>query len=139
MMHVLCPCCILCSPALLTERLTPLGVCDDAGAAYVYKTYDSGEKWEEKAKLLASDGAGNDEFGVSVSVHNDMIVVGAYWDNNSGGINAGEGRGQSADNIMLYQLIYHLMPCGMLILYRRSVCIPIPKHPHLTAVRCSIG
>ena len=60
----------------------------------MYKTYDSGVTWEEKAKLLASDGAGGDEFGISVAVHNDMIVVGAYLDDNSGGTDAGEGRSQ---------------------------------------------
>ena len=60
----------------------------------MHKTYDSGETWEEKAKLLASDGAGNDEFGWSVSVHNHTIVVGARLDNNSGGTDAGEGRSQ---------------------------------------------
>ena len=55
----------------------------------MYKTDDSRETWEEKAKLLASDGAVNDEFGYSVAVHFDMIVVGAHRDNNSGGTAAG--------------------------------------------------
>ena len=78
-------------PPLYCELIS---VCDDAGAAYVYKTYDSGETWEEKAKLLASDGAASDAFGWSVAVHNDTIVVGAFWDNNNGGTNAGDGQGQ---------------------------------------------
>ena len=59
----------------------------------MFKTYDSGETWEEKAKLLASDRAGGDEFGYSVSVHGDTIVVGAWYNDNSAGTNAGEGLG----------------------------------------------
>ena len=50
----------------------------------MYKTCDSGVTWEEKAKLLASDGAGGDHFGISVAVHNNTIVVGAHGDDDKG-------------------------------------------------------
>ena len=46
------------------------------GAAYVF-TKVSGV-WSQKAKLTASDGAGNDEFGISVAVDGDTVVVGAH-------------------------------------------------------------
>lgn len=46
-----------------------------AGAAYVFR-YD-GADWVEEAKLIASDAAPYDYFGQSVSVHGDVIVVGA--------------------------------------------------------------
>ncbi|MCK4342885.1 MAG: hypothetical protein KAY37_14320 [Phycisphaerae bacterium] len=55
----------------------------DAGTAYVFQ-YD-GSNWVEVAKLLATDGAVGDWFGVSVSISGDVIVVGASGDNNSTG------------------------------------------------------
>ncbi len=52
---------------------------NDEGAAYVF-TRDSGI-WGQKAKLTASDAAENDEFGISVAVHGETVVVGAHLDN----------------------------------------------------------
>ena len=54
----------------------------DSGSAYVYR-FD-GTKWVEEAKLLASDGAACDYFGVSVSVSGDVAVVGADGDDDNG-------------------------------------------------------
>ena len=55
------------------------GVAADAGAAYVFVMPAS--EWSgdlvETAKLIASDGAFLDEFGVSVGIDADTIVVGA--------------------------------------------------------------
>ncbi len=48
------------------------------GAAYVFTWNSSNSKWEQKAKLTASDAAANDEFGISVAVDGDIIVVGAH-------------------------------------------------------------
>ena len=45
------------------------------GAAYVYKL--SGTNWVQVAKLVASDGAAGDIFGVSVAISGPTIVVGA--------------------------------------------------------------
>jgi len=53
-----------------------------SGSAYVYR-YD-GYGWTEEAKLLASDGEPSDQFGSSVSIDSDVIVVGAHWDNENG-------------------------------------------------------
>jgi uncharacterized repeat protein (TIGR01451 family) len=50
----------------------------DAGSAYVFVR--SGTTWTEQQKLLASDGAADDNFGRSVSVSGDTAVVGAYHD-----------------------------------------------------------
>ncbi len=62
---------------------------DNKGSAYVYTKPESG--WidiTEAAKLEASDGLLDDYFGYSVSISEDVIVVGAYGDddfgNNSG-------------------------------------------------------
>ncbi|HEX2621529.1 MAG TPA: FG-GAP repeat protein [Phototrophicaceae bacterium] len=46
------------------------------GAAYVY-VWD-GSAWREQAKLVASDAAQNDYFGLSVAVSGDTAVIGAY-------------------------------------------------------------
>jgi len=52
----------------------------DSGSAYVYR-YDSvSGTWAQEQKLLASDGSSSDYFGGSVSVSNDVAVVGASWD-----------------------------------------------------------
>ena len=55
----------------------------DSGAAYVFTKPESGG-WAdatETAKLTASDGAANDELGISVSVHDETVVVGAHLEN----------------------------------------------------------
>ncbi|KAL7447655.1 hypothetical protein ACHAXS_000044, partial [Conticribra weissflogii] len=44
----------------------------------------SGTAWTQEAKLVASDGAASDYFGVSVSINGDSIVVGAYLDDDKG-------------------------------------------------------
>jgi hypothetical protein len=48
---------------------------DSAGAAYVFR-FD-GVDWVEQAKLMASDGFDYEEFGASVAINIDTIVVGA--------------------------------------------------------------
>ena len=53
-----------------------------SGSVYVYKR-ESGA-WSRIAKLKASDGATNDEFGISVAVDGDTVVVGAHWDDDNG-------------------------------------------------------
>ena len=47
----------------------------DPGAAYIFK-FD-GINWVEEAKLIASDGEQFDQFGESVSINGDLVVVGA--------------------------------------------------------------
>ena len=47
------------------------------GAGYVFLR--SGETWTEEQKLAASDGAAFDNFGNSVSIAGDHVLVGAPW------------------------------------------------------------
>ena len=47
------------------------------GAAYVFA--DTGGTWSETQKLVASDGAANDEFSVSIAVANDIALVGTPY------------------------------------------------------------
>ena len=55
---------------------------DGTGSAYVFKR--SGTSWAQEAKLLASDGAAGDFFGLPVSISGDYAVVGAHDDDNNG-------------------------------------------------------
>ncbi|MCB1583684.1 MAG: FG-GAP repeat protein [Xanthomonadales bacterium] len=54
----------------------------DSGAAYVFEV--AGEVWTQTAKLVPSDGAGNDWFGWSVSLSNNRALIGAIWDDEKG-------------------------------------------------------
>jgi hypothetical protein len=53
-----------------------------SGAVYVF-TYD-GTSWAEQAKLTASDAEAADNFGLSVSVSGDSVVVGSPYDDDAG-------------------------------------------------------
>ncbi|MFQ6092897.1 MAG: LamG-like jellyroll fold domain-containing protein, partial [bacterium] len=55
---------------------------DASGSAYIFKR--SGTSWSQQAKLTASDGAGGDEFGISVSISGDYAIVGARSDDDKG-------------------------------------------------------
>lgn len=52
-----------------------------SGAAYIYNLSTG----DQVAKLLPNDGAANDWFGLSVAVSNNIVVVGAYGDDDNGG------------------------------------------------------
>ena len=52
-----------------------------SGSAYVYDW--NGSVWLE-TKITASDGTVNDNFGISVSIDQDRIVIGAYGDDDNG-------------------------------------------------------
>jgi hypothetical protein len=59
----------------------------DEGSAYVFQSSDrSGNKWTQVAQLLASDGAEYDNFGWSISIYNNLIAVGAYYDDTLFGV-----------------------------------------------------
>ena len=49
---------------------------DGAGSAYIFRR--NGVQWVEEQKLLASDAAEIDLFGIAVSISGDMVVVGAW-------------------------------------------------------------
>jgi hypothetical protein len=53
------------------------------GSAYVY-TRDVPGTWTQTKKIVADDGAGSDNFGWSVSISGDTIVVGAHQDDDKG-------------------------------------------------------
>ena len=57
----------------------------DAGSSYIFTR--SGSTWTQQAKLIASDGAGNDQFGRSVAIsgNGNTAIVGSYRNNTSKG------------------------------------------------------
>ncbi|MHC4507004.1 MAG: FG-GAP repeat protein, partial [Planctomycetota bacterium] len=59
-----------------------VGLNANQGSAYVFVR--SGSTWVEQQKLTASDGLADDEFGVSVSVSGDTVIVGAWADGGTG-------------------------------------------------------
>ena len=58
----------------------------DAGSAYIFTR--SGTTWTQQAKINASDAQASDNFGISVTIDGDIVVVGAYAED-TGGSNAG--------------------------------------------------
>ena len=52
------------------------------GWSYVYRL--DGVQWVEEAKLVASDGQAEDDFGISVSVSGDVALIGAWNVGNTG-------------------------------------------------------
>jgi len=61
----------------------------NAGAAYVFVRDPVLGTWTQDAKLVASDGAAFDNFGYSVAISCHTILVGALYDDNANGIDAG--------------------------------------------------
>lgn len=63
----------------------------DSGSAYIFR-YENGS-WIEKQKLIAFDDEAVDQYGISVAVSGDVIVIGAPWQDEacggSPGCNAG--------------------------------------------------
>lgn len=64
---------------------------DDAGnasgSAYIYSRNEGGiNNWGEIKKITASDAAQDDQFGISVSVNDDVVIVGAIGDDDDGNL-----------------------------------------------------
>jgi len=54
----------------------------DSGAVFVYR--NSGSNWVEEIELLPSDGATDDQFGYSIAISGNLIVVGTPHDDDNG-------------------------------------------------------
>ena len=57
------------------------------GSAWIFQ--EIGGNWEMIAKLMASDGANNDNFGQSVAIDSDTVIIGAYLDDTDKGYDSG--------------------------------------------------
>jgi hypothetical protein len=60
------------------------GIGSDSGSVYVFKKNNSTGKYEQVSKLVASDGAANDQFGNAVAAADGIVVVAAHWDDDKG-------------------------------------------------------
>ena len=58
------------------------GNAPSSGSAYVFT--HTGTTWTQQQKLIASDGAANDQFGCYVSLYGDTALIGACWDDDNG-------------------------------------------------------
>ena len=56
---------------------------DQSGSAYIFERQNDGS-WIETEKLLASDGAPIDAFGISVAISGSTVLVGAYLNDDNG-------------------------------------------------------
>jgi ketosteroid isomerase-like protein len=65
-----------------------------SGAAYVFRR-QSDNTWLEEAYLKASNPGADDQFGTSVAISGDSVVVGAFGEDSS---NPADGRGNLASN-----------------------------------------
>ncbi len=69
----------------------------DCGAAYVFTR--SGTTWTQQAYLKGSSASLSDQFGISVGISGDTVVVGDYGDDsNATGINGNSADNSSADS-----------------------------------------
>jgi MYXO-CTERM domain-containing protein len=64
--------------ALIGAFLDQVGANDAQGSVYVFQR--TGASWAQQVKLIASDGAASDQFGVSVALSGDTALVGADRD-----------------------------------------------------------
>ncbi len=67
-----------------TAAVGALGAGIGGGSGAVYMFTRSGGIWTEQAKLTPADTAEGDEFGYSVSVFGNTVVVGAPWNDDAG-------------------------------------------------------
>ena len=61
--------------AVIGAKLDDNGVATNQGSAYIFKR--TGSTWAQQAKILSSDGVALDQFGFSVSISGDYVVVGS--------------------------------------------------------------
>ena len=63
---------------MLFRSYDDIGANINQGSAYIFTR--SGTTWTQQAKLIASDGATNDWFGIGVAIAGDTAIVGSYFD-----------------------------------------------------------
>jgi len=76
------------SVAVYDETIVVSAYYDDdqglsSGSVYIFRLNEEGN-WYVQQKIIASDGAQSDYFGISVAVYDETIVVGAFGDDDQG-------------------------------------------------------
>jgi hypothetical protein len=76
----------------------------NSGAAYVFVR--SGTNWSQQAYLKASNTGADDEFGVSVAVSGDTVVVGAWQESsNATGVNGNQNNNSALNSGAAYAFV----------------------------------
>ncbi len=65
--------------AVVGAFLDDVGANTNQGSVYVF--IRNGTAWSQQAQLTASDGAASDQFGFSVAIYGDTVVIGSYLNN----------------------------------------------------------
>jgi hypothetical protein len=73
--------------AIVGARSADVGAFSDVGAAYVFKR--TGTVWTQAQKLIAADAVDSDEFGFALGFDGTRLAVGADYQTNVSGLNAG--------------------------------------------------
>jgi len=73
--------------AIVGANLDDVSTNADQGSAYVF--IRSGTTWTQQAQLTAAGGAAGDQFGISVAIADDAVIVGASLDDVGGTNNQG--------------------------------------------------
>ncbi len=59
---------------------------NDQGAVYLFERNQGGsDNWGQVKKIIANDGAADDNFGISAAIKNDTLLIGAWQDNSNRG------------------------------------------------------
>lgn len=78
---------LVVSAYLEDEDVTGSNTLSEAGSAYIFAR--SGTTWSQQAKLVASDRTSGDNFGNSVAISGDYVIVGApFQDSSATGLTA---------------------------------------------------
>lgn len=97
------------------------GTANDSGAAYIFTR--SGAKWSQRAYLKASNTGADDQFGLSVAVSGDTVVVGSpQEDSKSTGVDSAPADDGSATNAGAAYLFTFFDP---------AIPNPVPARPDL--------
>ncbi|MFZ0548957.1 MAG: FG-GAP repeat protein [Candidatus Promineifilaceae bacterium] len=75
----------------------------NSGAAYVFVR--NGTAWSQQAYLKAANAGASDEFGYSVAVSGDTVVVGAYLEDSSSNVVNGADNNSAADSGAAYVFV----------------------------------
>ena len=60
---------------------------EKSGAAYLYRFVENA--WQSEAQLFSADGRVGDQFGSAIDFNDEQVIVGARWDDNDIGQDAG--------------------------------------------------
>ena len=80
------------SVAIYEDLVVAGALTDDVGqltgSAFAFRR-DEYDNWHQVAKFLAHDAAAGDHFGSALALSNDDVLIGAWVDDNQGGVDAG--------------------------------------------------